>query len=248
MRKPFIGANWKMNLLNRDARSFLQHLQNFAPLNAQKEIVVFPSMVYLSALSEHFNHLLGAQNVSHIKGFSSLTGETSIEQLIDLGIGYVLIGHSERREYYFESNEIISQKINTVLNKNLKVVFCCGESLDVRNEGRHFEWVETQLNCLLNQSPSLDSEQIVIAYEPIWAIGTGKTPTYDEINDIHAYIRSLIRNHSGEQVSSKIRIVYGGSCNESNANEIFSLPDVDGGLIGGASLEWNSFFNICNAL
>ena len=248
MRKPFIGANWKMNMLGGISHEFLTHLSTYHALHPQKEILVFPSMPYLASLSDKFKGLIGAQNVCHVSGFAAMTGESSAHQLNDLGIEFALVGHSERRTLFLESDERLEQKISSLMDQNLGVVFCCGESIEVRNLSQHFAWVEKQLSGLLSHLTPNRANRVVIAYEPIWAIGTGKIPSYTEIEAMHSHIRSFLQNRCGSEAASMVRIIYGGSCNEKNAKEIFSLPNVDGGLIGGASMDWSAFQTICDSV
>ncbi|MFM7566356.1 MAG: triose-phosphate isomerase [Flavobacteriales bacterium] len=248
MRKPFIGANWKMNRLGGQSTEFLERLSAYAKVQPEKEIIVFPSMPYLSLLSQNFSDFLGAQNVCHTAGFAALTGETSVVQLKDLGIKYGIVGHSERRFSFYENDDIVLQKATNMLNENLGLVFCCGESMEVRKEGSHLGWIESQLQGLLKSIKPAAAKNLVIAYEPLWSIGTGIIPSLQEIEAMHLHLRSLLHHAFGEEAASDVRILYGGSCNEKNAKDIFSLPNVDGGLIGGASLDWNTFVTICDAL
>ena len=190
---------------------------------------------------QQFN--VGAQNCSaYDKG--AYTGEVSAKMLKSLDVDYCIIGHSERRKYFGETNEILAEKINRVIENNMSPIYCVGEVLEERESGRHFEVVKEQLEKGLFH---LDGDAIydaIIAYEPVWAIGTGKTATPEQAQEIHAYIRGLIAEKYGKEVAENTSILYGGSCKPSNAKELFANPDVDGGLIGGASLKAEDFVNI----
>ena len=189
---------------------------------------------------------MGGQNC-HTSEKGAYTGEISAEMLKSLGVQYCLVGHSERRAYFFEDNEELSQKIKQLLAKDIQPIFCCGELLEDRKEKEHFDVIEDQLELLWKFSKT-DFQKIIIAYEPLWAIGTGATATADQAQEIHAFIRSQIAKKMDPTIAENTSILYGGSCKSSNAAELFSKPDVDGGLIGGAALQAKDFLGIYNAL
>ena len=192
------------------------------------------------------NVFIAAQNC-YSKKSGAYTGEVSVEMLQSLDISYVIIGHSERREYFHESNELLADKINICLENNITPIFCCGEPLSIRENGTQNEYVEKQLEESLFHLTGEQLQKIVIAYEPIWAIGTGKTASSAQAQEMQAYIRSVIKDEYNH-VSDNISILYGGSVKGSNAKELFSQPDVDGGLVGGASLNADEFVTIINSL
>jgi triosephosphate isomerase len=200
-----------------------------------------------SAVSESPNYFISAQNCSNKKS-GAFTGEVSAIMLDSIGIRYCVIGHSERREYFHEDNAILAEKINICLSNNITPIFCCGEALNIREEGTQNAFVEEQLKeSLFHLSPE-EINKLVIAYEPIWAIGTGKTASSAQAQEMHAHVRSALAGKYGKDVADGISILYGGSVKASNAVELFSCPDVDGGLVGGASLNASEFIQIIEAL
>lgn len=224
-------------------------VKDFNPSGSNKKIVVCPPFIHLSALSKLFDKSeidLGAQNC-HTSEKGAYTGEISSEMLQSVNTQYCLVGHSERRADFFEDNEELYQKCKQLLAKDIQPIFCCGEVLEDRKEGAHFDVIEDQLEVLWKLSKT-DFEKVVIAYEPVWAIGTGETATAEQAQEIHAFIRSQVTEKMGETIAENTSILYGGSCKPSNAVELFSKPDVDGGLIGGASLNSKDFLGIYNAL
>jgi triosephosphate isomerase len=210
-------------------------------------IVINPPFPLLSSIynlvKDNPKVFLGAQNCSqHVSG--AYTGEVSAPILKSTGCDYVIIGHSERREYFNESNEMLTQKVNRAFENDLTPIFCCGEPLSIREQGKHFDYVCSQLTeSLFHYSPD-QFMKLVIAYEPIWAIGTGVTATSAQAQDMHARIREHLASKYGKSLAAEITILYGGSCNPKNARELFANPDVDGGLIGGASLKSRDFIDI----
>jgi triosephosphate isomerase len=210
--------------------------------------VPFP---YLTSIQEKLagktNLFVAAQNVSNKKS-GAYTGETSAEMLQSIGIQYVIIGHSERREYFAESNQTLAEKVNIALEYGLTPIFCCGEALEIREAGTQNEFVAVQLKESLYHLSAEQLQKIVIAYEPIWAIGTGKTATSEQAQEIQAYLRGQLAAQYGTEVANEIPILYGGSVKANNAVEIFGQPDVDGGLVGGASLVAKDFAAIINGL
>jgi triosephosphate isomerase len=255
MRKKMVAANWKMNLTMADAKQLVLDVAARLPLLQEHQEVVFCSpAVFLHGLKPIIDDLsdrsvsLGAQNC-HPKASGAFTGETSIGMLNEAGVNYVLVGHSERRLYFGESNAFLKEKVDALLAAGKRVIFCCGEPLDVREAGTQHEFVKQQLvDSLLHVSAEQLVQQIVIAYEPIWAIGTGLTATTEQAQAMHADIRALLATTYGEDVADSVAILYGGSCNDQNAVDLFSCPDVDGGLIGGAALKAETFLPIVFAM
>ena len=252
MRKQIAAANWKMNLSLEegiklvndilDAKIILETLQEavFA--------VPFPYLINIkNVIGNHPNFYVAAQNCASEKA-GAYTGETSAQMIKSIHIPYVIIGHSERREYYHETNEILAKKITLVLANNLTPIFCCGESLEIRQADNQNEFVEKQLEESLFHLSAEEIINIVIAYEPIWAIGTGLTASSQQAQQMHAHIRKVFEEKYGNEISKNISILYGGSVKAANAVEIFSQPDVDGGLVGGASLVANEFITIIKSL
>jgi triosephosphate isomerase len=239
MRKQIAAANWKMNLSFAEGSSLLDGiLKNPFHLNEDRIVVFAVPFPYLVPLREEIKipHMfLAAQDCSsHLNG--AYTGEVSASMLKSIGVNYVIIGHSERREYHREMPELLAHKVDRALEQGLNPIFCCGEALDVRESGLQNEVVANQLK---NSLFHLTDEQIrgfAIAYEPIWAIGTGKTASSAQAQEMHKHIRSVLAERYGKAIADTISILYGGSVKAANANELFSCPDVDGGLVGGASL------------
>lgn len=246
MRQKIVAGNWKMNLSKEEAIRLVDDIQqNEVPSDVK--LIVFSPALYLDALQERFPTIsLGIQNF-HPKEKGAFTGEISVTQAKEIGSSYALIGHSERRMYFSESNAFLKEKVDAALQHGLIPVFCCGEPLEIREAESQNAFVETQIEESLFHLSSDAIGQVVIAYEPIWAIGTGKTASSQQAQDMHAYIRSVLAKKYGEEVAQKISILYGGSCNPSNASELFACPDVDGGLIGGASLVASDFCTIANS-
>jgi len=211
------------------------------------ELVVAPPFTHLSAVAAVLSKVgLSAQNcATHDSG--AYTGEVSASMLKQAGAGYVIIGHSERRSYYGETDQSLSLKMAQLLKNGLTPIFCCGEVLDERESGKHFEVVEAQVANVLFQLSEEDFRKVVIAYEPVWAIGTGRTASPEQAQEMHAAIRGWLRGHFGDSAAADCAILYGGSCKASNAQELFANPDVDGGLIGGASLNADEFWAIANS-
>lgn len=218
--------------------------------NPNVNVVIAPPYILLPSSYEQIKDFkqitLAAQNCSD-KSSGAYTGEISATMLKSVGCNYVIIGHSERRQYYLETNSIISEKVKMALANNISPVFCCGESLSEREAGKHFEVVKTQISEGLFYLHENEFKNVIIAYEPVWAIGTGLTASPAQANEIHSFIRNLVKEKYGNKIAESVSILYGGSCNPANAKEIFSQPDVDGGLIGGASLKASDFVEIINA-
>ena len=216
---------------------------------AQVEIIVCPPLPYLEMvrdMTEDTPVLVGAQNVSQFET-GAYTGEVSAAMLRSMNIGFCIVGHSERRKYFHEDDESLLTKVKLLLKNDIVPIFCCGELLNEREAGKHRDMVRQQLQQTVFQLKEKEFERIILAYEPVWAIGTGVTATPEQAQEMQAYIRSLIMETFGSKQSDDKLILYGGSCNSSNAQKLFSQPDVDGGLIGGASLDAEEFFNIVRA-
>lgn len=251
MRTKIVAGNWKMNKTFDEAEEFLEGLAN--RMEAEEfpnvTVVVCPPAPYLELagdFGEDAGFFAGSQNISD-KEFGAYTGEISAPMVCSLGASFTIIGHSERRTYFGETDELLQAKVLLALKHDLIPIFCCGEVLSQRNEGIHHEVVKRQLEVALFGLDAGEFEKVVIAYEPVWAIGTGVTATPAQAQEMHLYIRSLIADKYSWEVADNTSILYGGSCNEKNAAELFSQPDVDGGLIGGASLKADSFMEIIRA-
>ncbi len=252
MRQQIAAANWKMNLTLEEANELLDAIvtKNIELSQDQQAVFAVPFPYLLLAKDKIKNSkgfFVAAQNC-YTKESGAYTGEVSPSMLASCGIPYVIIGHSERREYFNENNFILSQKIDVCLKNNLKPIFCCGESLAIREGGTQNEYVETQLKESLLHLEAGEIRNFVIAYEPIWAIGTGKTASAEQAQEMHAHIRNVLSEKYGNEVAQSISILYGGSVKAANAKEIFGKPDVDGGLVGGASLNASEFAEIIRSL
>jgi triosephosphate isomerase len=252
MRKQIAAANWKMNLTYQQGVSLLQTLLSAEiPLNENQHAVFAVPFPYLEmavdTVQHKKNYSVSAQNCSDKKS-GAFTGEVSAEMLKSMDVPFCIIGHSERREYFGESNQILAEKINICLATGITPIFCCGEPLQIREEGRQNSFVESQLKESLFHLTGQDLLKIVIAYEPIWAIGTGKTASTAQAQEMHAHIRSVLKKQFGDSVAMGISILYGGSVKANNALEIFASEDVDGGLVGGASLNAAEFTEIIKSL
>jgi triosephosphate isomerase len=249
MRKKIIAGNWKMNLTFDEGQKLTSEIVNMYKDEQIQDVIAvlnptFPHLFPVKKLIGDTPGIsVGAQNCSE-KESGAFTGEVSAEILASFGVTYVIIGHSERRGYFKESNEVLAEKVKAALAGGLIPIFCCGESLDIRNAGTHEPNVKFQLTDSLFSLNASDFSKIVIAYEPIWAIGTGKTATSDEAQEMHLAIRRHIASKYGKDIANNTSILYGGSMNAGNAADLLSKPDVDGGLIGGASLKSRDFLNI----
>lgn len=252
MRKKIVAANWKMNLSLNEGAELVNDIFNGLPqLNDHNQVVIAPPYLHLlqtgAQLSGMQHVYLGAQNCHH-ESSGAYTGEVSAAMLKSAEVGYVIVGHSERREYFKEDSEMLARKVNQALVNNMCVIFCCGEPLEVRDAHTQNAYVEDQIKAGIFHLSEEHLKNVVIAYEPIWAIGTGRTATSAQAQDMHAHIRSVIRAQYGGDVAENMSIVYGGSCKPSNAKELFDCADVDGGLIGGASLKASEFLGIISAM
>jgi triosephosphate isomerase len=252
MRKQIAAANWKMNLTIQQGEKLTDELlapsYNFKPHQQVVLGVPFPYLTTILAKTKGKDQFyVAAQNCSNKKA-GAYTGETSAEMLASIAVPYVILGHSERREYFNESNAMLAEKINLALEFGLKPIFCCGESLSVRESDTQNSFVELQLRESLFHLSAEQLKHLVIAYEPIWAIGTGKTASAAQAQEMHAHIRAVLAREYGQAVADEISILYGGSVKAANAVEIFGMPDVDGGLVGGASLIADEFVTIIRSL
>lgn len=246
-RKKIVAGNWKMNTDLASALALVTAIQQQQPDASEITKIVFPPFPFIHSVANALNSVdgffVGAQNCSqHPKG--AFTGEVSAEMLASAGCSYVLVGHSERRQYFNEESQQLIAKINQALSNNLQVVFCFGEMLAERKSGKHFETVQQQLEEVLQHYPVEKLAQLTLAYEPVWAIGTGETATAQQAQEMHQFIRKLLVQIFKTGEAAGLSILYGGSCNAQNASELFACPDVDGGLIGGASLKADDFCKI----
>ncbi len=250
MRKKIVAGNWKMNMNLQDGIALAKELND--KLTNEKPncgVIICTPFIHLASIAQFLNQDvigLGAENCAD-KEKGAYTGEVSAEMVKSTGAQYVILGHSERRGYYAETPEILKEKVLLALKNGLKVIFCIGESLEEREAGKQNEVVKAELEGSVFNLTEEEFKNIIIAYEPIWAIGTGKTATADQAEEIHAYIRSIIADKYGKAVADDTTILYGGSCKASNAPELFAKPDIDGGLIGGASLKAADFIGIIDA-
>ena len=246
-RKKIVAGNWKMNMTLDESVNLINELKQISTNDV--DIKIAPSFTNLNkavSLLDSSEIEVIAQNV-HFEERGAFTGEISIEMLKSVGVFSIIIGHSERRKHFNENDSILSKKAKTAIDNSLNIIFCVGEELSEREKGNHFELIKNQI---INGLFGLDIDQIknvVVAYEPVWAIGTGKTAENYQIQEMHEFIRKLFNDKYGSDISQQIRILYGGSVKPNNAEEIFSLNDVDGGLIGGASLNFSDFNAIVQA-
>ena len=253
MRKLIVAGNWKMNTGIEEGIKLASELNTYLSsknLPSNKRIIISPPYTHLYPISKIINPsliTLSAQNCACTEN-GAFTGEISAQMLKELGVKIVIIGHSERRQYFNENSEILLKKIKLALKYDLEIIFCVGEALKERENKTYFDVIETQIKETLFNLDENEIKKIIIAYEPVWAIGTGKTATPDEAQEMHEFIRKLIKNKFGEKISEEISILYGGSCKPANAKEIFGKKDVDGGLIGGASLKAQDFEKIIEAI
>ena len=248
MRKQIVAGNWKMNMSLREGMELAREIDDgVATLKLNDTgIILGTPFIHLAGISRLINHekiSLAAQNcAAWEKG--AYTGEVSAEMIKSTGTEYVILGHSERRKYFHEDSAVLSNKVKLALKNELNPIFCCGEVLEEREKNRHFQVVQKQISEAIFDLAEKDFKKIIIAYEPVWAIGTGVTASSDQAQEMHAFIRNEISKKFGNKLAEDITLLYGGSCKPSNAQELFSNPDVDGGLIGGASLKKDDFLAI----
>jgi triosephosphate isomerase (TIM) len=251
MRKKIVAGNWKMNMDLATGLKFAGSIDKYFKDNPSEKatVILCAPFIHLSGVHDIIKHgkvVLGAQNCAS-EASGAYTGEVSAWMVKSTGAEYVILGHSERRSYYHEDDKLINKKTLLAINSGLKVIFCCGEVQSERESGSHFRIVKRQLEEGLFNLTEEQMDMIIIAYEPVWAIGTGLTASPDQAQEMHKYIRDEVKEKYGSNCAKKLPILYGGSCKPSNAKEIFSKPDVDGGLIGGASLKKEDFAGIVEA-
>ena len=247
MRKNIVAGNWKMNTTVPEGIELAKAVvAKSAEVPAEVKLIIATPFTHLYPVAEVVKGSvvgLSAENCAdHTKG--AYTGEVSADMIASVGCEYTILGHSERRQYYTETDEKLVEKTKLALAAGLKVILCVGENLDEREAGKHFDVCEAQIKNVLYNFTAEDMKNIIVAYEPVWAIGTGKTATSEQAEEIHAFIRKTIADKFGAQVADDTTILYGGSCKPSNAKELFAQPDIDGGLIGGASLKADDFIQI----
>jgi triosephosphate isomerase (TIM) len=252
MRLKIVAANWKMNTTYSEGIKLAENvIEHAGKIDSGKLLLFAPPFTHIHAISElvkgHKHIGVSAQNCSHEKN-GAITGEVSAAMIYSAGAKYVIVGHSERRTLFHESEEVILKKMKEAVYNKLNVIYCCGEPLEVRENGKHKDFVSEQLNGSLLKLPDDMISHLCIAYEPIWAIGTGKTAKVEEAQEMHAHIRSMVNHKFGKSVAAEMPVIYGGSLKISNARELFSQRDVDGGLVGGASLNADEFAAIVNCL
>lgn len=249
MRKPIIAGNWKMHKTLSEAKSFLEEVNGLVPSKEKVESVVCAPALFLDSLveiSKDYDVEIGAQNM-HFEESGAFTGEVSPVALADLGVKYVILGHSERREMFNETDEAVNKKTLTAFKHGLTPIVCCGETLEQRENGQTNELVGSQVKKALVGLTEDQVKQTVIAYEPIWAIGTGRSSSAEDANEVCAYIRQVIAEEFSQSVADAVRIQYGGSVKPGNIKEYMAQPDIDGALVGGASLEVDSFLQLLEA-
>jgi triosephosphate isomerase (TIM) len=252
MRKQIAAANWKMNLSYLEAETLLDEVLDAEIRLEEHQLAIFavpfPYLIMSrSEVEDEINYEVAAQNCHH-KMSGAYTGEVSADMLHSIGVNFCIIGHSERREYNAETNAMLADKVNLCLEKAITPIFCCGEPLNIREAGTQNDFVAKQLKESLFHLSAAEIRNIIIAYEPIWAIGTGKTASTEQAQEIHHFLRSVLAGKYGTDIANEISILYGGSVKAGNAKELFACPDVDGGLVGGASLVGADFIAIIKAL
>ena len=250
MRKKIVAGNWKMNMDYSEGLSLFSEIVNMVrdEKKGDQQAIICAPYIHLNSLAKLGGTTvhIGAQNC-HQTESGAYTGEISAKMVKSVGCSYVIIGHSERRQYFAENDLLLAEKTKAALAHDLIPIFCIGETLDERNNGDYFEVIKSQLTNGIFDLPAADFAKVVIAYEPVWAIGTGLTASSDQAQEVHAFIRAEIAAKFGAEVAEGISILYGGSCNPKNAAELFAQPDIDGGLIGGASLKSRDFTDIVKA-
>jgi triosephosphate isomerase len=247
MRKNIVAGNWKMNLNRQDGIALVEDVLGKLPADNKTHVIFAPSFVYLHKVAKmcaDTPKVVAASQDCSSNEKGAFTGEVSASMISSCKARYVVLGHSERRANFTETNDQLKAKVGQAFASDLKVIFCCGESLVQRESGVHFEWIKYQISESLFHLSADEFKKIVIAYEPIWAIGTGVTASTSQAQEIHAFIRNLLAEKYGKEVAESTSILYGGSCKPSNAKELFSSQDIDGGLIGGASLKADDFLAI----
>jgi len=251
MRKKIVAGNWKMNQNFAQADELLfnigDNMENNVPEDV--ELIICPPFVFLEMatdFAQNYEYKIGAQNISQHEA-GAFTGEISAEMLASMDLEYCIIGHSERRKYFGETSEMLAKKVDLLLENDIEPIFCIGEQLEEREAGNHFDVIKNQIENGVFHLSIEEFANIILAYEPVWAIGTGVTASPAQAQEVHAYIRTLIVEKYGQEVADNTSILYGGSCNAKNAKELFSQQDVDGGLIGGAALKSEDFLTIAKS-
>jgi len=249
MRTKIVAGNWKMNKSFEEADELIYEILDLLEEKGKPDdvdVILCPPFIYLELagdITEDSSVFVGAQNVSQFES-GAYTGEISAPMLRSMHVDFAIIGHSERRKYFRETEAELLAKVQTALKHDIAPIFCCGEQLEEREAGKHFKVVQKQLEQTIFKLEAEDFARVIIAYEPVWAIGTGVNATSGQAQEMHFFIRDLIWKKYGAETAADTTILYGGSCNSKNAGELFSMPDVDGGLIGGASLNAEEFVNI----
>lgn len=245
MRKKLIAGNWKMNLTFDEARRLFHELINLKYDSKLVDVLIAPPALYLSplAIANSSDILIAAQNCHH-EDKGAFTGEYSADMLASVRVDYCIVGHSERRAMFNESDEQIAQKVSACYSNEITPILCCGETLEERRSSAHFDRITTQIDAAIKHLKDHQARSLVIAYEPVWAIGTGETASAAQAQEMHQFIRKLIAMQFDAGVADQVRILYGGSMKPGNAHELLAMGDVDGGLIGGASLDYESFRDI----
>ncbi|AZJ33728.1 MULTISPECIES: triose-phosphate isomerase [Tenacibaculum] len=252
MRQKIVAGNWKMNKNLDEAKELIEGIKEEVKTGLEEgtRVIVAPSFVNLESAVKNTEESLvevAAQNMHQSKS-GAFTGEVSADMLTNLGVSIVILGHSERREYFGETDELLAQKVDAALVNGLEVIFCFGELLEDRKSGNHFGVVESQVKKALFHLKEEAFKNIILAYEPVWAIGTGETASPEQAQEMHAFVREIFAKEYGKEIADTISILYGGSVKPANAKEIFSKPDVDGGLIGGAALKVEDFAAIIKSI
>lgn len=252
MRKKIVAGNWKMNLTKDASLALVTKISKGLPgLSEDTRVIIAPPFInipYVQQASERNSKVeVAAQNMHNAES-GAYTGEIAADMLLAVGINTVILGHSERREYFKEDAHLLTRKVEQALEHKMEVIFCFGEKLEDRKGENHFDIVREQLKESLFHLNDVDWDKIILAYEPVWAIGTGETASPEQAQEMHAFVRNLIEDQYNDEVADRVSILYGGSVKPANAEEIFSQPDVDGGLIGGASLKAEDFLAIINAI
>lgn len=249
MRKKIVAGNWKMNLNFEEGVSLFSEIVNMVKdeVVGNQEVIVCSPFIHLSTVSKLAENVknvnIGSQNI-HQAESGAYTGEVSAAQVKSVGVEYVILGHSERRAYFGESDSLLAEKVNSALKHDLKPIFCIGETQGERESGKYFDIIKTQLTAGVFHLSKEEFAKVVLAYEPVWAIGTGLTASPEQAQEVHAFIRETVANHYDAETAEATTILYGGSCNPSNAPTLFAQQDIDGGLIGGASLKSRDFLEI----
>ena len=251
MRRNIVAGNWKSNETFNQADDLINDIAEGLRAfdSTDVDVIVCPPFPYLELLqdaAEDVEFFVGAQNVSKFDN-GAYTGEVSAQMLQSMNVDYCIVGHSERRKYFFETNQDVAEKVNKLLAVDITPIVCVGESLEDREAGKHFDVIREQVSQGLFHLSAEAMEKVIIAYEPVWAIGTGKTATKEQAQEIHAFIRNMLAEKYSDDTAQEISILYGGSCNAKNAKELFAQQDVDGGLIGGASLKAADFIEIAGS-